>query len=98
MAAVAKFGESAATVPLTWMLPIRGRRGGRSAATGGIEKLFRLMGVIGPWGLWRHNDFFSLLALISVKKYCHHMILIWCPTNSGSLYTMVPSDWVTNFV
>ncbi len=40
MAAVAKFGESAATVPLTWMLPIRGRRGERSAATGGIEKFY----------------------------------------------------------
>ena len=33
MATVAKFGESAATVPLTWMLPIRGRRGDRKVVS-----------------------------------------------------------------
>ena len=75
MEAVAKFGESAATRTLTWMLPMRGRRGGRSAVTRGIEKLLRPMGVIGTVGLWRHNDVFLLLAHMSVKKYCHHMIL-----------------------
>ena len=98
MAAVAKFGESAATVPLTWMLPIRGRRGGRSAATGGIEKSFRLTGVIGPRGLWQHNDIFWLRACTSVKKHGHHMILICCNTNLGSLYTMVHSDLHGNAV
>ena len=52
-----------------------GTQGGRSVVTGGIEKLLRPMGVIGTVGLWRHNDVFLLLAHLSVKKYCHHMIL-----------------------
>ena len=85
MAAVAKFGKSAATRMLTWMFPIRGRRGGRSAVTGGIEK-------------GDTTSFLLLAHIMLVKKYCHHMILRWCPTNLGLLYTMVPSDWHGNAV
>jgi len=75
-----------------------GAEGGRSVVTGGIEKMLRLMlmEVIGTVGLWRHNHAFLLLAHMLVKKYCHHMILRWCPTNLGLLYTMVPEDWHGN--
>ena len=41
---------------------------------------------------------FFVSARTSVKKHGHHMILRWCPTNLGSLYTMVPSDWHGNAV
>ena len=68
MAAVAKFGKSAATGMLTWMFPMRGRRGGRSVATGGIEKLLRLMEVIRTVGLWQHKEVFLLLAHIMLVK------------------------------
>lgn len=40
----------------------------------------------------QHNGSFLLSAHMSEKKHGHHMILRWCPTNLGSLYTMVPSD------
>ena len=63
-----------------------------------MEKLLRLMGVIGPRGLWQHNDFFWLRACTSVKMHGHHMILICCNTNLGSLYTMVHSDLPGNAV
>ncbi len=89
---LAKFGESAAAVPLATIVLLRVGKGGRAGTPVGMVKLFRLMGVIGTVGLWRHNDIFWLSACTSGKKYGHHMILIWCPTNSRSLYTMVPSD------
>ena len=63
-----------------------------------MEKLLRLMGVIGPRGLWQHNDILWLRACTSVKKHGHHMILICCNTNLGSLYTMVHSDLHGNAV
>ena len=49
-------------------------------------------------GVVATEPFFCLMAHMSVKKYGDHMILRWFPTNLGSLYTMVPSDWHGNAV
>jgi len=73
-------------------------QGGEVGGDRGDRKVVSTHGGDRATGVVATQRFFSFLALISVKKYCHHMILIWCPANSGSLYTMVPSDWVTNFV
>jgi len=75
-----------------------GVQGGEVGSDRGDRKVVTTHGMMGTVGLWRHNDVLLLLAHMLVKKYCHHMILRWCPTNLGSLYTMVPSDWHGNAV
>jgi len=76
-----------------------GAQGGEVGGDRGDRKVLRLMGVNGTVGLWQHNNVFLLLAHnMWVKKYCHHMILRWCPTTLGSLHTMVSSDWHGNAV
>ena len=49
---LAKFGESDATRTLPPMGLLSGGKGGRAGTPGGMEKLLRLMGVIGTAGLW----------------------------------------------
>ncbi len=44
------------------------------------------------------QQLFFVSARTSVKKHGHHMILICCNTNLGSLYTMVHSDLHGNAV
>ncbi len=95
---LAKFGKSACGIPLPTMVLLMGGRRGTLLASGGDKKLFWPEVLIGTLGLWWHNDVCFMKACKSVKKYGHHMILIWCHTNLGSLDTMVPSDWYENAV
>ena len=96
--AVAKFGKSAFAVPLPTMVLSTGGRGEGHRCARGEDNLLQLMVLIGTLGLWWHNDVCFLMACTSVKKYGHQMILRWCHTNSGALYTMVLSDWYGNVV
>ena len=74
MEAEAKFDKSVAMVPpLTWMLPMRGHKGERLGARGEGEKVFQLMGVRRPWGLWQHNDVFVVGSYVGEKL----LSLIW---------------------
>ena len=71
----------------------RGGEGGRGLRTSNVVTTHggdRDSGVVATQRL------FFVSARTSVKKHGHHMILRWCPTNLGSLYTMVPSDWHGN--
>jgi hypothetical protein len=95
---LAEFGESACDMTLPTMVLLMGGRGGTLSASRGDEKLLRLMVLIGTVGCDGTTMFVFLMACTSVKKYGHHMILIWCHTYLGSLYTMVPSDWYGNAV
>ena len=54
---LAKFGKSATTQMLPTMGLMRGGKGGRDRTPAGMEKLVKLMGVIGTVGLWQHNSF-----------------------------------------
>jgi hypothetical protein len=77
---------------------IEGWQEGDIVGKWGVQKLLRLMMLIGTVGFDGTMMFVFLMACTSVKKYGHHMILIWCHTNLWLLYMMVPSDWYRNAV
>jgi hypothetical protein len=88
---LAKFGKSACGISFPTMVLLMGGRRGTLSASGVDKKLLRPEVLIGTLGLWRHNDVCFMKACKSVKKYGHHMILIygtiliwgrstqWCP-------------------
>ena len=88
--------DAAGTLPTIYSTRAdRGGEGGRGLRTSNVVTTHggdRDSGVVATQRL------FFVSARTSVKKHGHHMILRWCPTNLGSLYTMVPSDWHGNAV